>query len=308
VGFLYALSRRRPEAVPAALGTAAIASIILTALVGAVGYRFIDNAAHAGGALAGFLVGWLTVPRRLPQIENSAARDADDRAMPFIGAAAAVVLAAAAMFTGAKLYVRHPPVTSVRAAISPRYSGGFAVTLENLRDSPLEAYTLDVYDGDLLVFQQWRDEEGFDTHGTSTGPIAPHSFLVVPLGELRRPLMQPSVHLAAAVFADGTFEGSLEQLDVIVTRRLSAAADADYMVAVIDQARALPADKIVEFVDAQIAERTAANTAAKQRTYTGDVSILLRADADRPEQFATDIEPERTRLVKLGADLRNSIR
>ena len=308
-GFLYVMSRRRPDEVPAAYGEVAMWSIILTGIVGAVGYRFIDNAAHAGGLLGGVLVGWLTVPRELPQIERAPARSEDDGVTSILGAAAAVVLAIAAVLTGAKVYVKHPaPVTSVHAAISPRYSGGFNVTLENLKDSPLEAYTLDVYDGDLHVFEQWRDEEGFDLHGTTTGPIAPHGYLVVPLGELKRPLRHPSVNLAAAVFADGSFEGSLEQYGIIVARRMSAAEDADYMVAVIDQARALPPDKVVAFVDRKIAERTAANTAAKQRTYTGDVSILLRADADRPAQFATDVEAERARLVKLSADLRHSIR
>jgi membrane associated rhomboid family serine protease len=308
-GFLYALSRRRPGEVPKAYGNAAIWFIVLMAVVGAIGYRFLNNAAHAGGAVAGFLVGWLTVPRELPQAERSSARYDDDRMISILGAAAVVVLAVAAVFTGAKIYIKPPkPVTSVHAAITPRYSGGFNVTLENLKDVSLEAYTLEVYDSGLPLFEQWRDEEGFDTHGTSTGPIAPHGFLVVPLGELRRPLRQPSVQIAAAVFADGTFEGTLEQYDIIVARRMSAADDADYMVAVIDQARKLPPDKIVDFVDAKVAARTAANTSAKQRTYTGDVSILLRSDADRPEQFAADVQAERARLVKLSADLRSSIR
>jgi membrane associated rhomboid family serine protease len=149
-GFLYALSLRRPDAVPAVYRTAAMATMILTALVGAVGYWFIDNAAHAGGALAGFLVGWLTVPQELPQIERSRARYTDDRVVSMTGAAAGVVLAAAAAVTGAKVYAKQPqPVTSVLASISPRYSGGFNVTLENLKNVPLQAYTLEVYDSGL---------------------------------------------------------------------------------------------------------------------------------------------------------------
>jgi hypothetical protein len=94
----------------------------------------------------------------------------------------------------------------------------------------------------------------------------------------------------------------------MLARRTNVAADVDYLVRVIDEARALPPDKVVDFVDAKIATLQRVDAPQKRTAYTGNVAILLRADADSPARFATDVEPERARLVKLGADLRNSIR
>ena len=255
-GFVYALSLRHPEDVPASYGRAALTTMILTGLVGLVGYRFIDNAAHAGGALAGFLVGWLTVPPELPQAERSATRYDDDRVVSIIGAMAGVVLITAALVAGAKVFAERPrSATSLRAELSRRGDGGVDVVLENLKDVPLEAYTLDVYSSNVLVFQQWRDERGFeDLHPNGDGgPIAPHERRVVPLGDPGRPVARPSIHIVAAVFKDGTFEGSAAEYDIIAKRRSDVAADADYWIATIDEALTKPPDQVAAFVERESA-------------------------------------------------------
>jgi membrane associated rhomboid family serine protease len=309
VGFSYALSRRRPSEVPAVLGKSALLTMTLTALLGAVAFRFIDNAAHAGGALAGVLVGWLSVRSEPSKTEASSARYHDDRGVAMLGAAAAVVLLCAAILTGAKVFAERPrAVTSVRVAIEPRYSGGYGVAIENLKDVPLEAYTLDVSDSDSPVFQQWRDERGFEANSPDARSIAPHERRTVPLGDGRSRFGHPSIRIAAALFADGSFEGLPDAYDAILERRAAVADDADYLIGVVDQARSLPPDRVVDFVDGKIAERVRAERVAKRTIYTGNVAVLLRADADQPQRFATDVEAERIRLVKLRDDLRGSVR
>jgi membrane associated rhomboid family serine protease len=63
VAFLWVMQRRRPSEVPAWIGTAMLSTIFLTAYIGFFGIAFIDNAAHAGGAVAGALLGLFAIPR-----------------------------------------------------------------------------------------------------------------------------------------------------------------------------------------------------------------------------------------------------
>jgi membrane associated rhomboid family serine protease len=306
--FLYALSRRRPSEVPSAFGTFALASMVLTGVVGLVGFRFIDNAAHAGGALAGFLVGWLTVPRELPKLDRSSSTYNDDRLLSILGVASAVVLIIAALVTGTKLFAQRPKaVTSARAELSAIGGGHFNLIIDNFRDVPLDAYTIDVYSAGTEVFRQWRDDRGFESKAIDTGPIPPHGRRVVALADGRQ-VFQPSVRFVAAAFADGTFEGSADEYEVIAQRRASVAADADYWIAVIDEARAKPPAEIAAFIDAKIGERASANAAARRPTYTGDVAWLLHLAVDTPDRFATDVGPERARFVKLRDELITSVR
>ncbi len=309
VAFCYILSRRRPGEVPGVIGTSAWLTMLMTALLGLVAFRSIDNAGHAGGALAGLLVGWLTVPRESVATEGSPSRYVDDRGMAIVGAAAATVLAFGAVLTVAKVFAERPKaVTLVRAEFEPRYSGGYSIAIENLRDVPLEAYSIDVYDSDYPVARQWRDERGFETHNEGTGPIAPHERRVVSLGGPVMRLVRPTLRIAAVLFTDGTYQGSADGYEGIVEHRADVANDADYLIGVIDDARTEPPGRVVEFVDGKIDERMRAAKAGRRTMYTGDVAVIVRADADQPARFATDIEPERSRLVKLRDELRNSIR
>jgi len=310
VGFTYALSLRRPDDVPVSYGRAAVATMVLTGLVGAVGFRFVDNAAHAGGALAGFLIGWLTVRRELPQAERTSSRYEDDRVVAVVGALAAVVLVGAAASTATQLIGARPkPVTSLRVEVKPRGDGQFDVLLEKLRDVPLEAYSLNVYASRLPQFQQWRDEAGSEgPQPAGRGMIAPHEQRLVTLGDPGSRLGYPSVQAVAALFTDGRFEGSWAEYNTITDRRAAAAADADFWIAVIDDVRTTPPDQRADLINSKIGERARLNRSNRRPTDAGETAFVLHLAVDTPDRFDADVERERARLVARRDELRRSVR
>ncbi|HEU0053802.1 MAG TPA: rhomboid family intramembrane serine protease [Longimicrobium sp.] len=66
IGFLAVLGFRRRAHLPEGFGKLMLQNIGYTALLGVVGFLFIDNAAHAGGLVAGALIGALVIPRETP--------------------------------------------------------------------------------------------------------------------------------------------------------------------------------------------------------------------------------------------------
>ncbi len=62
-GFLVVYGRRRRSSLPAGFVRGMAMSIALTAVLGIVGFRLIDNAAHGGGLLGGALIGHLVIRR-----------------------------------------------------------------------------------------------------------------------------------------------------------------------------------------------------------------------------------------------------
>lgn len=61
VGFLLVFTYRRRRELPPSLLRSLGTMIVMTAVIGAVGYKFIGNAAHAGGLAAGMLLALLLV-------------------------------------------------------------------------------------------------------------------------------------------------------------------------------------------------------------------------------------------------------
>ncbi|HEX8905724.1 MAG TPA: rhomboid family intramembrane serine protease [Longimicrobiaceae bacterium] len=72
-GFLAVLARVRRRMMPPGFGRAILADIGVIAAMGIFGAGYIDNAAHAGGFVAGAALGWLMIPRsgRTPYWEPS---------------------------------------------------------------------------------------------------------------------------------------------------------------------------------------------------------------------------------------------
>jgi membrane associated rhomboid family serine protease len=62
-GFLAVMAWRRKKHMPDGFLRGLLINVALIGLVGAIAYRFIDNAAHAGGLIAGLLIGMISVPR-----------------------------------------------------------------------------------------------------------------------------------------------------------------------------------------------------------------------------------------------------
>ena len=96
--FLLVLALRRPEEVPPWLRRGMLMTFALTAYLGFFGLAFIDNAAHAGGALGGALVGLAAVP------PAGVAASADrNRILDALGIAACAVLVAGTLYAAARL-------------------------------------------------------------------------------------------------------------------------------------------------------------------------------------------------------------
>ena len=93
LGFLLVFESLHGSLVPRSSRRRLLAGVLLTALIGLVGYRFIDNAAHAGGLLAGMLYAAIVFPK-------SSSPNRPDSTLPdrIAGAAAIAVLSAAAAF------------------------------------------------------------------------------------------------------------------------------------------------------------------------------------------------------------------
>jgi membrane associated rhomboid family serine protease len=93
LGFLLVFESLHGSLVPRSSRRRLLAGVLLTALIGLVGYRFIDNAAHAGGLLAGMLYAAIVFPKSSsPNRPNSTLTDR------IAGIASISVLAAAAAF------------------------------------------------------------------------------------------------------------------------------------------------------------------------------------------------------------------
>lgn len=93
LGFLLVFEWLHRRLVPRAATRRLLAGVILTALIGVVGFRFIDNAAHAGGLLAGMLYAVIVFPK-----SSSPQRPASTITDRIAGGLAFAVIAASALF------------------------------------------------------------------------------------------------------------------------------------------------------------------------------------------------------------------
>ncbi len=98
LGFLLVFESLHRRLVPRQATRRLIAGVLLTALIGTIGYRFIDNAAHAGGLLAGMLYAAIVFPK-----SASPARPRATGTDRIAGAAALLVLLAATLLAAAKI-------------------------------------------------------------------------------------------------------------------------------------------------------------------------------------------------------------
>ncbi len=93
LGFLMVFETLHKALVPRRSRRRLAAGVALTALIGLVGYRYIDNAAHAGGLVAGMLYAVIVFPA-----SSSPHRPRTTGTDKVAGGAAMVALAAAALF------------------------------------------------------------------------------------------------------------------------------------------------------------------------------------------------------------------
>jgi membrane associated rhomboid family serine protease len=92
LGFLLVFETLHTRLVPRTARRRLIAGILTTALIGLLGYQFIDNAAHAGGLLAGMAYAAIVFPK-----SASPARPKTNLTDRIAGSLALTVLAASAI-------------------------------------------------------------------------------------------------------------------------------------------------------------------------------------------------------------------
>ncbi len=98
LGFLLVFESLHGSLVPRSARRRLLAGVLLTGLIGLIGYEFIDNAAHAGGLLAGMLYALIVFPKSSsPKRPNSTLTDR------ITGGAALAVLIGSAGFAVMKI-------------------------------------------------------------------------------------------------------------------------------------------------------------------------------------------------------------
>jgi membrane associated rhomboid family serine protease len=98
LGFLLVFESLHGNLVPRSARRRLLAGVFLTGLIGLIGYRFIDNAAHIGGLLAGMLYAAVAFPR-----STSAMRPRSNLTDRLVGSAALAVLVFSALFAVMKI-------------------------------------------------------------------------------------------------------------------------------------------------------------------------------------------------------------
>lgn len=98
LGFLLVFEWLHGKLVPRRASRRLLAGVLLTGLIGLIGFRFIDNAAHAGGLLAGMLYAVIIFPK-----STSPLRPRSTITDRIAGGAALGVLISAALFAVMKI-------------------------------------------------------------------------------------------------------------------------------------------------------------------------------------------------------------
>ena len=100
LGFLLVFEILHPKLAPKPARRRLVAAIVMVAIIGLAGYQFIDNAAHAGGLLAGMAYGYFGFKKT-----NSVYRPKLTKQDLIQGTISLIILSATAVFTISKILV-----------------------------------------------------------------------------------------------------------------------------------------------------------------------------------------------------------
>jgi len=282
-GYLLTVSLLEPTRLPKGVRMQALVMIALTAYTGAFGFRFIDNAAHFGGALGGAFTAWVLTPT------GEDRTGIVPRQWTLTGAIACAFILASAFGTGTVLaHARTRSRTVVSASIRLIDGRNPEVIIVNDSDRALEAYRFSVRAGGQLLASGWRDDCCFSA-ATSTRPIAPHSSVHVPLRPVNGgvTLGPPKAQLTLAVFGDGSFEGDRQEFDDLVKQRKFVADDAAYWRSVIYQQQSADfRQRFKAFNDAFDAQRRSSPLGRPAGEALG-IPALISAAGSNPDAYAS---------------------
>jgi membrane associated rhomboid family serine protease len=303
VGFLLVLGWRRPDEVPQSVRARVWMTVVATGYIGALSIGLIDNAAHAGGAVAGALLGLIAVPRK--RSETAAATGMWLAAAGWIAAiaiAAGAIQTTVALASGSSAVMsRRPlgrstitPVTLVSATVGSDASGWF-VDIGNRSTQALEAYEIAIGAPGTTAHLR-RDDCCFAA--TEPGPVPAGSVIRVRLGQLR-----PSSFLGrraafmVALFGDGSFEGSSQARDVFVRRRIQAEREAAFWLDTIDKIAAGPTAAAAQRLSIYTEARSKYDDVSMAALAAFGIPELIKAARQDPDRFADAAAATRAAIV-----------
>lgn len=303
VGFLLVLGWRRPDDVPKAVRERIWMTVIAAGFIGALSIGLIDNAAHAGGAVAGAILGLIAVPRRRSEIAGAS--------RPWLSAAglvSAIAIAAGAVQTAVALaggssavMARRPlgrdtvvPITSVSAAVG-RDAAGWFLAITNRSRHVLEAYEITIGDP-VQGAHMRRDDCCFGR--SEPGPVAAGDVIRVRLDTIRPPaLVSKRAAFSFAMFSDGSFEGSSRTRDVIMRRRIQAEREARFWIGTIDKVAAGPTSAAARRLSLYREARSKYDDVSLAALAAFGIPVLIKAAEQDPASFSDAAAATRADLV-----------
>jgi hypothetical protein len=304
MGFLLVLGWRRPDDIPKAIRERVWMAVIATGYIGALSFGLIDNGAHAGGAVAGALVGLIAVPRKGSEVAGaSSGWLAVLGAISAVGIAAGALLTTVALTDGSSAFTLRrslardavAPIRSVSASVG-RDDAGWFLAVTNRSTLALEAYELTI-ESPLGMAHMRRDDCCFAA--SEPGPVPAGGTVRVPLDKLRAPaeLARRAV-FSLAMFSDGSYEGSRRARDVLIARRAQAEKEATFWIGAIDRIAAGPPAAAAKRLSLYREVRADYDAASGAATSALGIPALITSAEQDPSRFADAAAATRAALVK----------
>jgi hypothetical protein len=170
------------------------------------------------------------------------------------------------------------------------------VTIENLRDVPIEAYEFRVYESPTQVGPSSGHRS--DNCIVIDGPgerIQPREVRSIQLGDRA---VTPAGQLRFVLYDDLTFEGSIEARNELFKRRERDAEEYAYWIAALGEARSKPPAEIREFLTTKRREWIQENENDRQSLLQQMQQMASFADT-RPDAIHESIDARRARMERV---------
>lgn len=300
IAFAAMLAWRRPDEFPEEVRHRGWIAVALTMWIGLLGDLRVDNAAHAGGIVAGAVLGLMAVAPGGRERESAPglAGMAVVSVLALIGGAVQTVAALAGP-------ARTPAATEAIAAAQPvslsvrsvrarveRERGGPFVVIENHGARTLEAYDIRLF-GDSL--QVWRDDCCVES--PDGRPIAPGGIGRIRIRTTPRLRVNTAASVKAALFDDGSYEGDRALWQAMVGRRREALDETVFWLDLLGRAPAGPPERTAEYLKRYASIRAAQSEYAPASLQALGVPLLIATGLQKQAEFAAELERTRARIT-----------